>query len=64
MLLFYINSILMFYPKICFRKQVTDNGMVQKVNMNCRGNCNCYDNAVTESIFNSLKNEKTYRKNY
>jgi|GEM_PF-800896 hypothetical protein len=22
MLLFYINSILMFYPKICFRKQV------------------------------------------
>jgi hypothetical protein len=21
MLLFYINSILMFYPKICFRKQ-------------------------------------------
>jgi len=55
---------LMFYPKICFRKQVTDNGRVQKVNMNCRGNCNCYDNAVTESIFNSLKNEKTYRKNY
>ena len=25
MLLFYINSILMFYPKICFRKQVTIN---------------------------------------
>ena len=27
MLLFYINSILMFYPKICFRKQETFNAM-------------------------------------
>jgi len=28
MLLFYINSILMFYPKICFRKQVTQKDVV------------------------------------
>ena len=29
MLLFYINSILMFYPKICFRKQVQDKDILQ-----------------------------------
>jgi len=30
MLLFYINSILMFYPKICFRKQVLFNSAYKR----------------------------------
>ena len=33
MLLFYINSILMFYPKICFRKQVFLNAITTSPNV-------------------------------
>jgi|SaaInlStandDraft_7_1057024.scaffolds.fasta_scaffold36455_3 hypothetical protein len=39
MLLFYINSILMFYPKICFRKQVEISGARIKLIINVN---DCY----------------------
>ncbi len=48
------------YASESFRKLLRENGFIQS--MSRRGNC--YDNAITESFFHTLKTELTSRKRY
>jgi transposase InsO family protein len=48
------------YASESFRKLLKDNGLVQS--MSRRGNC--YDNAITETFFHTLKTELTSRTKY
>ena len=48
------------YASESFRKKLRENGFVQS--MSRKGNC--YDNAVTESFFHTLKTELIYRTKY
>ena len=48
------------YASVSFRKKLAKHGLIQSMS----GKGNCYDNAVTETFFKTLKTELVYTEHY